>query len=161
MLLRVVGARSVGNPDGTGSKSARQVFGVNRSTVVALELAGNAFEVGEAILSEHAREVLRDAAEILTDYPDERILVEGHTDSTVPADYNMRLSRRRAASVVRYLVNEGGVSRERLVAEGFGETQPLVPDAKTEDELSQNRRVEFHIEEGDAGDASPDVGAQD
>jgi outer membrane protein OmpA-like peptidoglycan-associated protein len=57
----------------------------------------------------------------------------------------MRLSKQRAQSVVRYLITKGGVAKERLMAEGFGPTRPLVPDAKTKDELAQNRRVEFHI----------------
>ena len=51
--------------------------------------------------------------------------------------------------VVRYLVERGGVSKDRLVAEGFGETRPLVPDAKTRADLAKNRRVEFHIAEGE------------
>jgi chemotaxis protein MotB len=65
----------------------------------------------------------------------------------------MRLSQRRAESVVRYLVDEGGVSNDRFIAEGFGETQPLVPGAKTKATLAQNRRVEFHIAE--AGPEGP------
>jgi outer membrane protein OmpA-like peptidoglycan-associated protein len=71
----------------------------------------------------------------------------------------MRLSQRRAEAVVRYLVDEGGVSRERLIAVGFGESQPLVPNARTKMELAKNRRVEFHLvergadDEGESGDA--------
>ncbi|MBW2191848.1 MAG: OmpA family protein [Deltaproteobacteria bacterium] len=71
----------------------------------------------------------------------------------------MRLSQRRAESVVRYLVDEGGVSKDRFIAEGFGETQPLVPDAKTRMALAQNRRVEFHIAE--AGPEDPDPEGKD
>jgi flagellar motor protein MotB len=75
-----------------------------------------------------------------------RIRIEGHTDRTGSLDFNMKLSKRRAASVVSYLVGKG-VSQDRLVAEGFGPTRPLVPDAKTKAELAKNRRVEFHIVE--------------
>jgi OOP family OmpA-OmpF porin len=57
----------------------------------------------------------------------------------------MKLSKRRADTVVRYLVGRGGVAKERLMSEGFGPTRPLVEDAKTREELAQNRRVEFHI----------------
>ncbi|UCH28232.1 MAG: OmpA family protein [Myxococcales bacterium] len=61
----------------------------------------------------------------------------------------MRLSKARANTVVRYLVGRGKVDRSRLVAEGFGPTRPLVPDAKTKEELAQNRRVEFHVVEAE------------
>jgi hypothetical protein len=66
----------------------------------------------------------------------------------------MRLSKRRADTVVRYLVGRGKVTKERLISEGFGPTRPLVPDAKTKEELAQNRRVEFHIV-----DTGPEEGA--
>jgi outer membrane protein OmpA-like peptidoglycan-associated protein len=75
----------------------------------------------------------------------ELIRVEGHSDATGSLKFNMRLSKRRADTVVRYLVGRGKVSKERLISEGFGPTRPLVPDAKTREELAQNRRVEFHI----------------
>ena len=72
----------------------------------------------------------------------------------------MRLSQRRAESVVRYLVDEGGVSKDRFIAEGFGETQPLVPDAKTKMTLAQNRRVESHIAEADPEATDEEAGNQ-
>jgi|GEM_PF-2532259 len=72
------------------------------------------------------------------------IRVEGHTDALGTDQYNQDLSARRAASVVRYLV-EKGVPRSRLNAKGFGELCPLV-DNDTEDNRAQNRRVDFIIE---------------
>jgi len=75
------------------------------------------------------------------------VRVEGHSDSTGSLKFNMRLSKKRADSVVRYLVNKGGVAKERLMSEGFGPTRPIVPDAKTKEDLARNRRVEFHIVE--------------
>ncbi|MEZ4288268.1 MAG: OmpA family protein [Polyangiales bacterium] len=56
----------------------------------------------------------------------------------------MKLSQRRADSVMKYLVKKG-VSADRLVAEGFGPNRPIVPDATSAEDLAQNRRVEFHI----------------
>jgi outer membrane protein OmpA-like peptidoglycan-associated protein len=60
---------------------------------------------------------------------------------------------------VRYLVGRGNVSRDRLIAEGFGPTRPIVPDATTPEELAQNRRVEFHIV--DVGPENPDDDAEE
>ena len=108
------------------------------------------FNVDSADLQRRSYAVLENVAEVLNVHPEILLVrVEGHTDSTGSAGYNLRLSQRRVDSVVRYLVNKGGVSKDRLVAEGFGETRPLVPNAKTKAELAQNRRVEFQIAEGE------------
>jgi len=106
------------------------------------------FNSDSAKLQRRSYAVLDNVAEVLNEHPEIPIIrVEGHTDATGPFAYNMRLSQRRAESVVRYLVEKGGVGEDRLIAEGFGETRPLVPDARTKAALAQNRRVEFHIVE--------------
>jgi len=69
----------------------------------------------------------------------------------------MRLSKQRADTVIRYLVGRGKVQKERLISEGFGPTRPLVPDAKTKEELAQNRRVEFHIADTGPEDAATET----
>ena len=108
------------------------------------------FNVDSANLQRRSYPVLDNVAEVLNAHPEISLIrVEGHTDSTGSDGYNLRLSQRRVDSVVRYLVEKGGVSQDRLVAEGFGETRPLVPNARTRTELAQNRRVEFHIAEGE------------
>ncbi len=117
------------------------------------------FNLDSAKLQQRSFAVLDNVAEVLNAHPEiSQIRVEGHTDYTGPFEYNMRLSRRRAESVVRYLVSEGGVSADRLVAEGFGETRPLIPKPRTRMELGQNRRVEFHIVEPDAETAAEPPG---
>jgi outer membrane protein OmpA-like peptidoglycan-associated protein len=106
------------------------------------------FNLDSAKLQRRSYAVLDNVGEVLNEHPEIPIIrVEGHTDATGPFAYNMRLSQRRAESVVRYLVENGGVGEDRLIAEGFGEMRPLVPDAKTKAALAQNRRVEFHIAE--------------
>ena len=67
--------------------------------------------------------------------------VEGHTDSRASDAHNLDLSRRRAASVMRYLT-EQGVDATRLDSEGFGESRPIA-DNETEEGRALNRRVEF------------------
>ncbi|MGD8317987.1 MAG: OmpA family protein, partial [Myxococcales bacterium] len=99
--------------------------------------------------------LLDNVAQVMLAHPEIKLVrVEGHTDKTGSLKYNMRLSKARANTVVRYLVGRGGVAKQRLMAEGFGPTQPLVPDAKTPEELAQNRRVEFHIVEMDESEDS-------
>jgi outer membrane protein OmpA-like peptidoglycan-associated protein len=70
-------------------------------------------------------------------------MVEGHTDNQGPAAHNLDLSKRRAASVMKYLTDHG-VDASRLTSEGYGDTQPIA-DNKTAKGREQNRRVEMKI----------------
>ena len=85
---------------------------------------------------------------LMQDKPGLRIEIRSHTDSRGNDDYNMALSQQRAQSVVNYLVSKG-ISRDRLVAKGFGETMLVNRCANgvdcTEAEHQQNRRTEFRI----------------
>jgi outer membrane protein OmpA-like peptidoglycan-associated protein len=112
------------------------------------------FRTGSHKLQKRSFALLDNVAEVLKAHPEiELVRVEGHTDSTGNLKYNMRLSKMRATTVVRYLVGRGKVSKDRLIPEGFGPTRPIVPDAKTKEELAQNRRVEFHLVETGPEDA--------
>ena len=75
---------------------------------------------------------------ILNQYPQTRIHVEGHTDSRGTAEYNMKLSQKRAEAVTNALIQRG-VDPVRITTVGFGESQPVSSDA------SANRRVEIKI----------------
>lgn len=88
--------------------------------------------------------VLIDVLAILESSPDvTRIRIEGHTDDRGSDRSNFRLSRSRAASVLRWL-EEHGVAVERLEAWGCGEAHPLIPGASA-DARQSNRRVEFLV----------------
>ncbi|MEQ9468794.1 MAG: OmpA family protein [Ekhidna sp.] len=88
--------------------------------------------------------VLDSLVQIMNDNPDIYIELGSHTDSRAPDDYNLDLSRKRAQSAVRYIINEG-VAAERIVAKGYGETQLIVKNAQTEEEHQRNRRTEFKV----------------
>ena len=66
-------------------------------------------------------------------------LIEGHTDAQGADAFNLRLSKRRADAVMKYLI-DNGVPSSRLTSEGFGETQP-VADNNTAEGRALNRRV--------------------
>lgn len=89
---------------------------------------------------------LRTLGEVLKNNPDWAIRVEGHADARGDECYNLRLSQRRAAAVVAWLVEKQGVGKERLTSIGFGESLPLV-DGTTEEAYAANRRVEFRLAE--------------
>lgn len=102
------------------------------------------FETGKAAILERSFDVLDQVAALLLAQPSiKKVAIEGHTDDVGADDTNLKLSKERAESVLQYLV-EQGVSAGRLSAEGFGETQPLVPNS-SERTRSLNRRVEFKI----------------
>jgi len=75
--------------------------------------------------------------ESLTPY---RFQIVGHTDATGRADYNKRLSERRAQAVVNYMATRYGVARQRLDAAGVGSEDPLVSTSGPE---PRNRRVQI------------------
>jgi OOP family OmpA-OmpF porin len=107
------------------------------------------FEYDSASLTVRARDILADVAAALRGQPGMQVEIAGHTDAIASHQYNQRLSERRAASVVNYLV-EAGISRSRLTAVGYGETQPIAPNTLPNGEdnpegRAMNRRVEFRV----------------
>lgn len=88
--------------------------------------------------------ILDDVASIIKANPQiKRIKVEGHTDWIGSEAYNMKLSQRRADSVVQYLTNKG-IPASKLEAVGYGKTRPIATN-KTAAGRAQNRRVEFNV----------------
>ena len=101
------------------------------------------FDVNKASLKQESKNELDRFAELLRNFPDSKIEISGHTDSTASARYNKALSQRRAQSVVDYLVSRD-LPRKNFVAVGYGEEQP-VADNGTEVGRALNRRVEFRF----------------
>lgn len=81
---------------------------------------------------------------ILLDNPEISIELGSHTDARASEIYNLRLSQRRAEAAINYLVNKG-IDQERLEAKGYGKTELLIENARTEEEHQQNRRTEFKV----------------
>ncbi len=101
------------------------------------------FDTDKSNIRADARPVLDEAAQLLKDEGTASIVAEGHTDSRGSDAYNMGLSRRRADSVKKYLVDHG-VAASRISTEGFGESKPVATNA-TADGRQQNRRVELRL----------------
>ncbi len=105
--------------------------------------SGLLFDVDKSDLRPASRNNLTDLAIILNKYPDTNILIEGHTDSTGADDYNLRLSRDRAASVAYYLATQE-VKSGRFTTMGYGEAQPIATN-DTAEGRQQNRRVDIAV----------------
>ncbi|MFB1481346.1 Ig-like domain-containing protein [Corallococcus sp. RDP092CA] len=102
------------------------------------------FATSKDVILPRSFPILKQVAAVLRANPQVELLrIEGHTDSQGSDGANLDLSKRRAASVRTFLINEG-IAGERLESEGFGETKP-VDTNKTAAGRENNRRVEFNI----------------
>jgi len=99
------------------------------------------FDFDKATLKPEYKAILDDNKKVFDMTPDLRITIQGYTDSIGSEAYNQKLSERRAQAVVDYLVSIG-VSRDRLNAVGYGESNPVASN-DTAAGRAQNRRVEF------------------
>lgn len=86
---------------------------------------------------------------IMNDNPEIVVEISSHTDSKGSDSYNMRLSQKRAESVVNYL-KKNGIPEERMVPKGYGESQPIAPNTHEDgsdnpEGRAKNRRTEFKI----------------
>jgi outer membrane protein OmpA-like peptidoglycan-associated protein len=99
------------------------------------------FDVNKADVKPAAYPILDEAAAVLAKNPDVKVEVQGYTDSTGSADYNLGLSQRRAEAVERYLEGKG-VDVNQISAKGYGKANPVAPN-DTKEGRAKNRRVEF------------------
>lgn len=83
---------------------------------------------------------IRKIAEYMKSHPGIRVTIEGHTDSIGSQKYNLRLSKKRAENVRRYLIKNFGIEGSRLNVKWYGESRP-VSDNKTEAGRQKNRRA--------------------
>jgi OmpA-OmpF porin, OOP family len=99
------------------------------------------FATGKSDIESSSEPTLVEAARVLKDHPDWKVTVEGYTDNTGDADFNLKLSQARADSVLEWLVRHG-IDRSRLEAKGYGQDRPIANNS-TPDGRRRNRRVEL------------------
>ncbi|MDP1948880.1 MAG: OmpA family protein [Nitrospirota bacterium] len=115
------------------------------------------FDSGQAQVKPAGLKVLKQVSDVLKKLSDKQIRIEGHTDN-VPIGVKLRekfptnweLSTARATSVVRYLIEEGGVDRTMMAAGGYADTQPQEGN-ETEAGKAANRRIEIVLYPKDLG----------
>ncbi|HEV7230063.1 MAG TPA: OmpA family protein [Bacteroidia bacterium] len=101
------------------------------------------FESGKANLRPESNKALNDLAEFMARKKNIKIEIAGHTDNVGDKDANQKLSQERAASVKAYLVKKG-ISTDRVIAKGYGDTQPMA-DNDTPEGKQKNRRTEIRV----------------
>jgi outer membrane protein OmpA-like peptidoglycan-associated protein len=102
---------------------------------------GITFDVGKSVIKPESMGEMNRIVKLMTDNPDLKFSVEGHTDTTGNAASNQTLSDARSKAVVNKLV-EMGVATGRLTSAGKGQTSPIA-DNGTDEGRAKNRRVEF------------------
>lgn len=102
---------------------------------------GVRFDVGKATLRPESMGVINTIYQLMSDHPDVRFSIEGHTDSDGDEASNLKLSEQRAETVVSTL-KQMGIDGSRLSSKGWGENKPISDNATPEGKAN-NRRVEF------------------
>jgi OmpA-OmpF porin, OOP family len=103
------------------------------------------FNTGTATLTPSSKKELEKVVKALNEYPSLKLYVDGHTDNTGSDKINLPLSLKRANAVKAFIFSKK-IEGARLITEGFGSTKPLEPNTSAKGR-SQNRRVEFRIQE--------------
>lgn len=120
-----------------------RVDGVGCPLPKVLKLHGVTFELEKARLRPDAKTILGDIVLLLKKYPDMKVEIAGHTDSTGSQAYNQTLSEQRAAAVRDFLI-ESGIPEAQVSSRGYGELEP-VADNDSYEGRELNRRVELRI----------------
>ena len=121
------------------------------------------FDSGQAQVKQDGIKVLQQVGDILKTVDDKQIRIEGHTDNIpitgkLKSRYktNWELSTARATTVVRYLIDNGGVSKQHLSAVGHADTRPIASN-DTNEGRSSNRRIEIVLYPRDLSEISEEL----
>ena len=101
------------------------------------------FETGSSVIKTKSFSILDEVAEILKEWKNYSVSVDGHTDNVGSDESNLLLSEERAQSAASYMISKG-VDAKRVTSKGFGEVNPK-GDNTTASGRAQNRRVEFNL----------------
>ena len=127
---------------------AEEKVNEKESGVVQVDLEKIFFDFDKWDIRPDAAETLQTLVDLMKKYPEMEVEVSAHTDARGPDEYNLNLSKKRAASTLDYLVSQG-IEKERLKSIGYGEMQPLNKCVKegicTDEEYDINRRCEFTL----------------
>jgi outer membrane protein OmpA-like peptidoglycan-associated protein len=112
-------------------------------------MEGINFDTDKDTIKSGSKPRIDKAVDVMKKYPELRVRISGHTDAQGPYRHNVDLSKRRAKSVKRYMV-ESGVDESRIETEGFGPDQPIDTN-DTAEGRAKNRRIEFTIVQDSEG----------
>jgi outer membrane protein OmpA-like peptidoglycan-associated protein len=103
------------------------------------------FDTDKDIVKDKYYDDIKRVADFMKQYPDSVAAIEGNTDNVDTAEYNQKLSERRANSVRQYIIDKFGIDGSRLTAVGYGLSRPIASN-DTEEGRQKNRRVDAVLE---------------
>jgi OOP family OmpA-OmpF porin len=124
----------------TDSKAFEKNFFLSNIPKGDVIIPGIEYESDKASLKPESEQILDKLADFLLLNNNLKVEISSHTDERGNDAYNLKLSQDRAKVCVDYLI-EKGIAADRLIATGYGETQPVVENAQTEEEHQKNRRT--------------------
>ena len=132
-------------PDVVGIAANKGCPEIKKEDVRKIELAaqGIYFDTNKATIQSKSFTNLNTLVDLLKQYPEANVIIEGHTDNVGSAEANKKLSQERAEAVRQYLIDKG-IAPERLTAIGYGQEKPEYDNA-TAAGRTKNRRVYFQI----------------
>jgi len=125
-------------------KAKKSLVAESLDNTGSARLYGIYFDFNSDVIKPESDKTLKEILAWLEQNTDKSLTFEGHTDSQGSDDYNLTLSRKRAAAVSAWLTNRG-IESKRLSSSGLGESQPVADNA-TANGRSLNRRVEVRIQ---------------
>jgi outer membrane protein OmpA-like peptidoglycan-associated protein len=147
-----------GNKDEDGCPDGKQTVIITETEVKITETIF--FDTGKDTIQKRSFKILDTVAVVLAQNPQITLMrIEGHTDDVGDDNENLELSKRRAKSVMNYLVGKG-IAQGRLTSEGFGENKPVIDvkglkGRKLKEGRAANRRVTFKIVQINGKDVRP------
>lgn len=103
------------------------------------------FDFDKATIKKNYSKDIEHMVGVMKEHSDLNLTIEGHTDNVGAAEYNKKLSQRRADAVKNYMVKKGGVDAGRLKSVGYGQEKPVASN-KTKAGRAKNRRVEAAVD---------------
>lgn len=125
---------------------------------VILRLVGLTFDSGSSEIRQNSFDLLEKVEKAIDVFPRSELVIEGHTDSYGGDELNQKLSQERAESVQQYMINAMRIPSYRLIATGYGETNP-VANNETEAGRARNRRIDIVIKPNLNPDSVQSAGA--
>ncbi|MFQ6005606.1 MAG: OmpA family protein [Woeseia sp.] len=111
---------------------------------VILRLVGLSFDSGESAIKQNSFDLLAKVEQAIDVFPRSELVIQGHTDSYGGDELNQKLSQERAESVQQYMINAMRIPSYRLIATGYGETNPIANN-ETAAGRAKNRRIDIVI----------------
>jgi outer membrane protein OmpA-like peptidoglycan-associated protein len=124
------------------TKSEARVF--REGSNVILRLVGLSFDSGASAIKQGSFDLLGKVEKAIDIFPRSELVIEGHTDSHGGDELNQKLSQERAESLQQYMINAMRIPSYRVIATGYGETNP-VANNETAAGRAKNRRIDIVI----------------